>query len=552
MRRRRLPKSLLVLLALLCSAAAAARLDAAVPGPKWLAGFPLRVGNAIVLMWTPIPGATDYRLYRKTGDAPFREIYRGTANTFSDSPAPDETVTYKVSGIVKNVESEMSAPGTIRKVEQLRPPAFIGAIGSTEFITLRWSSPPGTMFSNVYRSEAEQGDYSLLDSPQLESFTDRMVKPGRKYFYRVASVGKDGKESTWSAPIIATLRETTGGDPTAERTIVLKVEEKGTFRGEELYELNQPSYAGFTESGEELYVQERRGIQFFDRDGFYRNRITFDKAWGLAGGMVQDRDGSFLVPFISERLIRRIDRGGKLVAVLRYPDYDEGRDPRRRKPAPHRADDRGKAETAAKPPARFPNNPNQVAVDGDGNYWAVDGLRAQAVKFNDKGEELAVIGRPPGTFDEADMTESDLPTAKGIQYNPVDGRLYVILGVTAQVKVIDPAAAKVVATFGGLGTTPGKFQGIGGLAFRKNGNILVLDHLTQAIKEFDPKYRYVGTHADVVERTGARLSSNLLSGIAFSEADRRFYVTSPLGNRVYMFDIVKPAGPASSTPPPAN
>jgi fibronectin type 3 domain-containing protein/sugar lactone lactonase YvrE len=552
MTRRRLPDTLLALLLLLCSAVAAGRAEAAIPGPKWLAGFPLRIGNSVALMWTPIPGATSYRLYRKTGDAPFREIYRGAANTYSDSAAPSETITYKVSGIVKDAESEMSAPGTIRKVEELRPPAFIGAIGSTGFITVRWSSPPGTMFSNVYRSESEQGDYMLVDSPQIETFTDRQVQPGKKYFYRVASVGKDGKESPRSAPIIAALRDAATGGSTAEKTVVLKLEGKGTFRGEELYELNQPAFVGFADSGEDLYVQERRGIQFFDQNGHYRNRITFDKSWGLAGGMAQDRDGSFLVPFFSERLIRRIDRMGKLVAVLRYPDYDEEKDRRARKPAPPRAVDKSQPEGVAKPPARFPNNPNQVAVDFQGNYWVVDGVRSQVVKFNDKGEELAVIGRPPGTFDEDELTESDLPTAKGIQFNPFDGKIYVVLGVTAQIKVVDPKSAKVVATFGGVGTTPGKFQGIGGLAFRKNGNILVLDHLTQSIKEFDPKHRYVGTHADLDERGGARLSSNLPSGIAFSETARRFYVTSPMGNRVYMFDIVASAAPAPSKPTPAN
>jgi DNA-binding beta-propeller fold protein YncE len=133
-------------------------------------------------------------------------------------------------------------------------------------------------------------------------------------------------------------------------------------------------------------------------------------------------------------------------------------------------------------------------------------------------------------------------------YNPVDGKLYVILGVTAQIKVIDPKQAAVVATFGGLGSTNSKFQGIGGLAFRKNGNILVLDHLMQAIKEFDPAYNYVATYVDVIERDALKLSSNLLSSFAFDEDDLRFYITSTMGNRVYKFDIL-PANRPAAIPP---
>lgn len=547
----RQPSSRILPVVLLLLAATAARLDAAAQGPRWLAGFPLRAGSSIILMWTPIPGATGYRLFRQSGDEPFREIYSGPANTFNDmTPSPSETVTYKVAGIVKGASSDFSAPGTVRGVERMKAPAFTGAIGSTSAITLRWSSPIGAMFSNIYRAESEDGEYVLQESVSGETFSDRKPEPGKTYFYRIASVGKDGKESPRSAPIRASLKaKGAAGEAGAEKPNIRRLEAKGSFRGEELYELNQPSYTGFTGDGD-LYVLERRGIQFFDRDGHFKRRIVFDKSWGLPGGLTVERDGDFLVPFYAEELLRRIAPDGKPVGVLRYPPYLD-RKSLRKKPVDRsgegEADD--EAETVLRAP-RFRNNPNQVAIDRGGFNWIVDGVRAQAIKVNGKGEEIAVIGRPPGTFDERGLLPTDLPTARGIQYNPYDGKLYVVLGVTAQIKVIDPAKATVLATFGGLGNGNSKFQGIGGLAFRKNGNILVLDHLMQAIKEFNPKYEYVATYVDVVDRDTLKLSSNLLSNFAFDEANQRFYVSSTLGNRVYMFDILPPKPPEAPAPPP--
>lgn len=551
MTRRTAPAFLAVFAMLACLVPCS--VHGAAASPKWLAGFPLRAGGAIILMWTPIPGATGYRLVRKVGNEPAREIYNGPANSFNDPAVPaTETVTYTVSGLLKGGESEISPPGTVKGIEQIQPPSFTGAIGSSNTITLRWSSPPGTMFSNIYRAESENGEYALQESVQYETFTDRNVEKGKIYHYRISSVGRDGKESPRSAPIQANLRAATARDAAPPETGVLrKLAARGSFRGEELYELNQPSYTGFTGEGE-LFVTERRGVQFFDLEGRYLRRIAFDKSWSLPGGPVEDRDGSFLVPFYSEQLVRRIDRTGKPAGELRYPPYADRKNAgpgKKSLPAARVEADPGSGAPPPDPARKFRNNPNQVAIDGSGNYWILDGVRAQAIQINGKGEELAVIGRPPGTFDEQDMKESDLPAARGIQYNPVDGKLYVALGVTAQIKVIDPKKAAVVATFGGLGAGNSRFQGIGGLAFRSNGNILVLDHLMQVVKEFNPKYEYVATYADVIERDTVKLSSNFLSSFAFAEKGDRFYVTSALGNRVYKFDILPPA-PAVPPPPP--
>ena len=82
-------------------------------------------------------------------------------------------------------------PGEIRGIERIKVPSFTGAIGSANAITLRWSSPSGAMFSNIYRAESETGSFALLESVQAETYTDKKVEEGKSYFYRIAAVGKD-------------------------------------------------------------------------------------------------------------------------------------------------------------------------------------------------------------------------------------------------------------------------------------------------------------------------------------------------------------------------
>lgn len=478
--------------------------------PVWLPGFPLRAGTIVVLRWSPTPGASVYKVYRKTGKGDFNVVYAGPQTIFNDpNVSPRETVFYKVTATVENKETPPSPVATLKGLEPLKPPAFFGATYPPGAITLRWSTPPGTVFFNLYRSDGKALPFLLLDSTHQDIYTDRSVKRGLSYFYKISAVDSNNLESEASAPFEARLPPEIAA-AVKEKPVLRKVAPKGEFYGEEFYPLVQPSEIGFTPGGE-LYVLDRTSIQFFDKDGTFLSRVNFDRKWAPPSGLVLDRDGKFLVSFYTDNTIRKIDEEGKPVEEVKYPPTETG----------------------------IPNNPNNAVVTPEGLCWIADGSRFQVIKVDRAREKFETIGRLRGTYDRKEKTEADLPMLTRIHFNPVDGKLYVSLGVTAEIKVIDPKTSRVVKTFGGLGLENGKFQGIGGLAFRKNGNVLVLDHLMQVIKEFDRNYGYVATYADIVEKDNVRLSSNLPTTFAFREDIKRFYISSGLENRVYKFDIVE-------------
>ncbi|MDD5763197.1 MAG: hypothetical protein PHP88_11915 [bacterium] len=476
--------------------------------PAWRPGFPVRVGTSVILLWTPVAGAQSYKLLRKTGEGDFHEIYRGAGIAFTDAAAPSDTpLSYKVTALIDKKESAPSPVAVIRQEEPIKPPEITGAISAPGTITLRWTPPAGAAYSNVYRALSENGPYSKVASLGSNTFVDSKIEKERIYFYRISAVDRFGKESVQSRPLSASLTGKTAG-ASAGKPVLRMAKFLSTFRGEERYPLEQPGETGFAPGGE-LFVLERRNIQFFDADGNYLRRLRFAKEWGAAGWAGYDRDGTLLLSSHADQVVRRIDDEGKVIGEIRYPP--------------------------AAPWMR--NNPNGVAVGKPGRYWILDGVRAQVLETDNTGEPMKILGRLPGTYDMKDRRESDLPSATRIYRNPKDGIMYVVLGAGSEIKAIDPGTGKVLRTFGGLGTTNGQFQSVGGIAFRGNGNLLVLDPLVPVVKEFDREYNYIATYADVVENNRIRLSSNLPTSIAWREDSRRLYVVSSLLNIVYIFEL---------------
>jgi hypothetical protein len=476
--------------------------------PAWRQGFPMRAGASVILLWSPVPGAQSYILRRKTGESDFLEIYRGPGVAFTDPSAPtDILLSYKVATLTDGKESPPSPVAVVRPEDPIKPPEVTGAIPGPSTITLRWTVPGVAAYSNVYRAISENGPYSKLASLPTNTFVDTKVEKERVYYYRISAVDRFGKESVQSRPLQASLQGKASGAGSG-KPILRMAKFLSTFRGEEKYPFDQPGEIGFTQGGE-LFVLERRSLQFFDADGNYLRRLRFAREWGAAGWAGFDRDGKLLLSSHIDQVLRKIDDEGKSVLEIRYPPAVPG----------------------------MRNNPNGFAVDKAGRYWILDGGRAQVIRTDSTGKPILILGRLPGTYEMKDRRESDLPSATKIYRNPFDGTLYVILGVSSEIKAIDPTTGNVLRTFGGLGTTNGQFQAVGGIAFRENGNLLLLDPLAQVVKEFDRDHNYVATYVDVVENNRARLSSNLPTSIAWREEHRRLYVVSSLLNIVSIFEL---------------
>jgi len=463
----------------------------------------------VILAWAPVPGASEYLVLRKIGAGEFAPAYRGPATYFSDPAAPPgQTATYRIVALVDGRPSEPSPDRSVAGAQKPAAPATVGAVAADGGISLKWIVPPDAAFSKVFRAERPEGPYTLIASGAFDTFVDRSAAEGRTYYYRFSIVDRFGAESDRSEPVAA--RPGAAAAAPAAGAAVRRVRFAGEFTGERFYPLDQPGDVLVGPSGE-VFVVDRRSIQVFDRDGAFLRRIPFEPAWGLPGGMIFDGDGNLLVCFFLDQAIRRIDPlEGKPLQVIRDPFCTE----------------------------ENPVHPNDVAVDGSGTFWIVDGKRSRVLRADRTCSTLETLRRRAGKPVPAGLPAYDYPAPKKIYFNRYDGRIYLVLGARAEIVAIDPKTGAAVATFGGLGTAPERFSGVGGLAFRRDGHILVLDPFKQQIKEFDGAYRHVATYADVIEKNVVRLSADLSTAFAYREDMGRFYIASNLRNRVYIYDVL--------------
>ncbi len=481
------------------------------PGPHWSPGFPLRTTETtVLLMWFAVPGASEYSLSREKGAEGFREIYRGAGNYFQDDDAPSSAdFVYKVTAIRGGERTGPSPPAKVAAERALTAPEITGSITMTGSIRLRWMKVPGAAYYNVYRSEGLAGADTLIASPGLESHADLGVQPGTVYRYKVSAVGRLGRESPKSVPYLTRYEDRESvpraGAPKTRGILSWKRQSSG-----ERDRFDQPA-AIITDRRGDLYVLERGGIQVFGPAGEFKGGTRFPKGWGRASGLAADQDNTVAVAFFAEELVRVIDNTGMLVREIRYPRGDNG----------------------------VANSPIDVAVDELGDYWIVDGNRGQVIRQRRASGVSEAFGRERGSYPSDDISMSDFPSAKNVRFNPNDGKIYVILSLLAQVRVIDPGLSRVIRSFGRFGPGADEFQGIGGLGFKKNGNVLLFDHLMQSVKEFSADYRYVATHGDIQKDGNVRLSTNFASAFVYSEERMKFYVLSTLGNRLYVFDAAK-------------
>ncbi len=68
--------------------------------------------NLYILNWGKVLGCNEYRLYKRSGNSPFKLIYKGDGNLFTDTNTGIDIYEYAVTAINGNGESELSNPVT--------------------------------------------------------------------------------------------------------------------------------------------------------------------------------------------------------------------------------------------------------------------------------------------------------------------------------------------------------------------------------------------------------------------------------------------------------
>lgn len=175
---------------------------AQVAPPRFLPGQPMVVGEQILMLWGPVPGATQYAVFHND-----QEIARVASNQYL-GPLPQEPGEHRfqVAAIsALGALSGRSEPGTVR-VRRIGSPQDVIARPNTatNSIDVLWNRVEGAAIYNVYRSDVESLR-QLVASVREETFKDAQVVTGRAYRYEVTARDLTGQEGPPSTPVNATL-----------------------------------------------------------------------------------------------------------------------------------------------------------------------------------------------------------------------------------------------------------------------------------------------------------------------------------------------------------
>ena len=127
-------------------------------------------------------------------------------------------------------------------------------------------------------------------------------------------------------------------------------------------------------------------------------------------------------------------------------------------------------------PRQF-ENPQDIAVDSNGNLLVTDRLNHKIMKFSQDGSFITQVGK----HGEGSLEFKD---PHGVAIHPQNGLIYVSDTKNHRIQVINHNLTKCNNTFGTKGRKEGQLHEPYGLAFDSTGNVYVTDHQNHRIQVF--------------------------------------------------------------------
>ncbi len=441
---------------------ASSSLAAPPPAPTFMPGFPMLAAGQAIVMWTPIPSAKEYKVYRNgavvstTPGVQFFDALGDTAGEYK----------YQVSAVGQDgVEGPKSAEKVIRIVT-LKVPDGLTIRRIEKTVAIRWNSVPGAAIYNIYRAEKDvPAEYKLLTSATGDSFRDTDVKLGKTYFYKVSAKDLSGKESALSAAATVKMEEIKAAE--AEKTLVrraktVKVFKNGLdFASGHLVDLRAPADVAITKDKVFISSTASKRVSAFDRA---TGAHLFDIG---SKGVIPVTEKGFGFAALSP--IRLHPDGGSLYVT----DYQD-------KVVYVFNTDGGLIESFQPEQPKPPDKPTYVGrfdVDSEGNVWAVDTVNKKVRIYGRNGKELRTVGDGSGITNPG-FCRID---AKRNRFYLADSRSNDKIGIA-----VYDLDGKFIKFFGEKGVTPGKFWAPSGFDVRADGNLIEADGILAMINVIDP------------------------------------------------------------------
>lgn len=150
----------------------------------------------IKVKWSAVTGASKYEVYRSDDNKNFSKIKTTTSTSYTDTDSGNGTTYYyKVralnNGGSKTVYSSYSA---VKSFCILKAAYISSCKNASSGITLKWSKVAGADKIYIYRSDDGE-TYTKIASATGTSYTDKTVKSGSSYYYKIqASKGSGDAE----------------------------------------------------------------------------------------------------------------------------------------------------------------------------------------------------------------------------------------------------------------------------------------------------------------------------------------------------------------------
>ncbi len=145
--------------------------------------------EAIILAWSPVIGASAYRLERSlSGQNNWSVVYEGTESHYDDKYiTPDASYDYRVYAISGNVVSQASEIRTQLSPPTTKPSDIVAVAESDKIINLSWKEIQGANSYIIERSTDGTNWKKIATVTNATTYQNRSLAAATTYFYRISS-----------------------------------------------------------------------------------------------------------------------------------------------------------------------------------------------------------------------------------------------------------------------------------------------------------------------------------------------------------------------------
>ena len=154
--------------------------------------------SGVVVTWSAVDGASNYRVYRKTSGGSWSKLADTTSTSYTDTTASTGTkYAYTVRCISADAKTVLSAAPTGVSITYCATPKVTSVKNADNYqgAIIKWNAVSGAENYRVFRKESG-GSWKAIATTTGTNLTDATGLSGVTYYYTVRCFSSDGKTAT--------------------------------------------------------------------------------------------------------------------------------------------------------------------------------------------------------------------------------------------------------------------------------------------------------------------------------------------------------------------